>query len=225
MDYPKLFEALNEMMPQGKIDAFQKVMQYRTQYATVVLENIYQPHNASAVMRSCDCFGIQDLYVIENDFEYTINPKVAMGATKWLNLHRFNKKENNTSDCLNALKQKGYRLVATSPHQTAQTLHDFDVTKGRFALLFGSEKPGLSNEAMKMADEFLYIPMYGFTESFNISVSAALCLQELSDKIRKEIPDFQLSEEVRNKTLLKWYKRSFHHGDKVIEETINRLKI
>lgn len=223
MDYEKLFAVLNEMMPAGKIEAFDHVMQYRTRYATVVLENIYQPHNASAVMRSCDCFGVQDLHVIENNYEYTINPKVAMGATKWLDLHRYNQNENNTPDCLNQLKKNGYRLVATSPHQKAQTLHEFDVTKGKFALMFGSEKPGLSNEAMEMADEYLYIPMYGFTESFNISVSAALCLQELTGKIRAEVPDFKLTEDERNKTLLKWYRRSLYHGDKVIEETKNRL--
>lgn len=223
MDYQKLFAALEEMAPEGRIERFNHVLNNRTRYATVVLENIFQPHNASAVMRSCDCFGIQDIHVIENDNEYTLNPQVAMGATKWIDLHRYNEQENNTRPALEQLKANGYRLVATSPHKKANKLSEFDVTRGKFALLFGSERPGLSETAFEMADEFLYVPMYGFTESFNISVSAALCLQQLNEKIRNEVPNWGLSQKEKNEILLDWHKKSLPHGEEVVKETISRL--
>jgi len=183
-----------------------RVLQDRTRYITVALENIYQPHNASAVLRSCDCFGVHDVYIIENTYEYELNPHVSLGVAQWLKLHRYNALENNTTDCITKLKNQGYRIVATTPDEKAVSIHDFDVNKGKFALLFGTEKFGLTPEACSMADEFIRIPMYGFTESFNISVSVSLCLFHFTERIRVENANWRLSNEEQIDIYLDWYR-------------------
>lgn len=190
-----------------------RVLSDRTRYITVVLENIYQPHNASAVLRSCDCFGIQDVHIIENSYGYELNPHVSLGAAQWLNLHRHNVLDNNTKECIEGLKNEGYRIVATTPDPKAVSIHDFKVANGKFALLFGTEKFGLTAEAMGLADEFVRIPMYGFTESFNISVSASLCLFHFTERIRAENADWRLSEEEQTDIYLQWYRNTITNSE------------
>lgn len=187
---------------------FDKIVDQRTRYATLVIEDLYQPHNISAVLRSCDCFGVQDVHVIENRNEYVENPEIAMGASKWLDVHRYSKREDNTVKTLRELKSEGYRIVATTPHTDDVVLNDFDVTKGKFALVFGNEKEGITDNVRAEADEFMRIPMYGFTESFNISVSAALCLQYIAESLRKEGVDWPLAEKERDELVLAWLRKS-----------------
>ncbi len=220
----KAIHFLEEFISERRVDLIDTNINNRTRYITVVLENIFQPQNASAVIRSCDCFGIQDLHVIENTNEYRLNPDVVMGASKWVDLYRYNKTENNTLATINSLKQKGYRIVATTPHTNDILLPDFDVKKGKAALFFGTELTGLSDIVMDNADEFVKIPMYGFTESFNISVSAALVLSSLSTKIRQENVTWQLSEIEKAELKLEWLKKSIKRGDKLLEEQLRRWK-
>lgn len=182
------------------------VLANRTRYITVALENIYQPHNASAVLRSCDCFGVQDIHIIENSYKYVVNPQVAVGSTQWITMHRYNELENNTRQCINALRRDGYRVVATVPGVDSVSIHDFDVSNGKFALLFGTEKEGLTPEAIAMADEKVSIPMYGFTESFNISVSVALCLFHFTQVIRNQKIEWQLTDDEALEIQLQWFR-------------------
>jgi tRNA (guanosine-2'-O-)-methyltransferase len=191
------------------------VLSERTRYITVALENIYQPHNASAVLRSCDCFGIQDVHIIENSYQYELNPHVSLGAAQWLNLHRYDKLENNTPECIAKLKNDGYRIVATTPDAKAIDIHDFDVSKGKFALFFGTEKFGLTPEACEMADEFIRIPMYGFTESFNISVSVSLCLFHFTSEIRSVETDWRLTEEEKLEIYLQWFRNTTTNSEMI----------
>ena len=165
---------------------FEELIQKHTKYLSVVLENIYQPLNASAVLRSCDCFGIQDIYVIQNYNEFKPDREVAMGASNWLTINSYDKNENNTLECIQSLKNMGYRIVATSPCNSQTDLINFDLSKGKIALFFGAEIEGLSDLVLESADEHLHIPMYGFTKSFNLSVSAAICLYEMRMKMEKE---------------------------------------
>ncbi len=215
---------LEEFISERRVGLIDTNINNRTRYITVVLENIFQPQNASAVIRSCDCFGIQDLHVIENTNEYRLNPDVVMGASKWVDLYRYNQTENNTLTAINRLKEKGYRIVATTPHTNDILLPDFDVKKGKAALFFGTELTGLSDIVMDNADEFVKIPMYGFTESFNISVSAALVLNSLSTKIRQENVAWHLSEIEKAELKLEWLKKSIKRGDKLLEEQLKRWK-
>jgi tRNA (guanosine-2'-O-)-methyltransferase len=192
-----------------------KVLNDRTRYITVALENIYQPHNASAVLRSCDCFGIQDVHIIENSYGYELNPHVSLGAVQWLTLQRHNTLDNNTAECIESLKKDGYRIVATTPDPKAVAIHDFDVTKGKFALLFGTEKFGLTPEAFEMADEYIRIPMYGFTESFNISVSVSLCLFHFTERIRVEKADWHLSRDEQTDIYLEWFRNTVTNSEMI----------
>lgn len=219
-----LLEYLTQFTAEGKIELFEKLIKNRTKHITVVLEDIFQPHNASAVMRSCDCFGVQDVHVIENQHEYLLDPDVTLGSTKWLNLMQYNQKENNTLDCINSLKKQGYKIVATTPHEKGKSLYDIDVNE-KMALVFGTEQFGVSDTIMEHADEYLTIPMYGFTESFNISVSAAICLYELTKKLHQSDIDWQLSEKDKYDTTLQWVKNCVKLSDSLEKEFNKNLKI
>lgn len=220
----QLCEFFRSIKLEKRNDLMDRVLADRTRYISVALENIYQPHNASAVLRSCDCFGIQDVHIIENSYEYELNPHVSLGASQWLNLKRYNSLENNTAECIESLKREGYRIVATSPDSKAVTIHDFDVSKGKFALLFGTEKFGLTPEACSMADELIRIPMYGFTESFNISVSVSLCLFHFTERIRTEKINWQLSREDQLDISLQWFRNTTTNSEAIERKFFNDFK-
>lgn len=197
---------------------FDRNVENRTRYISVVLEDIFQSQNASAVMRSCDCFGIQDLHVIENFNEFHLNPDVVMGSSKWVDLYQYNQKEQNTITAISKLKKQGYRIIATSPHRNDILLPDFDLSKGKAAFFFGTELTGLSDVVMDHADEFVKIPMYGFTESFNISVSAALVLSHLTTALRRSDVSWQLSESEKLDLKLNWLQKSVRSGSALLRE-------
>ncbi len=209
----ELIEHLRPLVTEDRWNRFNMILTERTQYITIVLENIYQPLNASAVLRSAECFGIQDVHVIENYNEFSPDREVAMGSSKWLNIKRYNEEKNNTLQCIKELKKEGYRIVATTPHKNNCNLNDFQLTKGKTALLFGTELEGLTNVALKEADEFLKIPMYGFTKSFNLSVAAAICMQHLTHKLRQGNINWRLSELVKDQTLLNWLRYSIERSE------------
>ncbi len=216
-----LITHLSNFTTPHRFDLFTKIVRDRTKYITVVLEDIFQPHNASAVLRSCDCFGVQDVHIIENKNEYTINPDIALGASKWLDLHKYNELENNTLSTIQQLKKDGYRIVATTPHTNDVALENFDLTKGKVALFFGSEQPGLSSIVMENADEFMKIPMYGFTESFNISVSAAIIMQHLTLMLRQSTIDWKLSDAEQDQLILNWLRNTIKSSEQ-IERKFNK---
>lgn len=207
-----------------KQNLFQEVLNQRTNHVRVVLEDIFQPQNASAVIRSCDVFGVQNLHVIENSNEYTLNPKVVMGASKWVNLHKHNKEENNTLSCINELKSQGYKVYATTPHINDSLVSEMPLNE-KFALMFGTELTGLSEEAMKHADGYVKIPMYGFTESLNISVCAAISLYEISKRLKESNINWQMTEEEKVNQMLIWAKKVVKNSDKIIEEYLRKSYI
>jgi tRNA (guanosine-2'-O-)-methyltransferase len=159
-------------------------------------------------MRSCEVFGIQDLHVIEQRFGKRIDAEIALGAQKWVDVHR----HQSNQLCMDHLKENGYQIIATTPHDSSCLLSDFDITK-KSALFFGTEKLGLSAEVLQQADGFLKIPMVGFTESLNISVSAAIIMQYLTDKLRKSNVNWQLNEEQIIKKRLDWARKSIKDID------------
>ena len=215
-----LYIYLSDFISDNKRNKFDEFIQNRTRHLTVVLENIYQSQNASAVLRTCDCFGVQDIHIIENEHKYEINPDVALGSTKWLNLNYYNEKEHNTLDAIQSLKGKGYKIIATTPHKNDLLLEDLPIDN-KFALLFGTEKDGLSDVAINNADSFVKIPMYGFTESFNISVSAALSIFYLTEKLRKSTINWNLSEEEALDIKITWASNVLKDSERV---KINYLK-
>lgn len=180
-----------------------EIIQNRTRHITVLLEDIFQQHNASAVVRSAECFGVQDLHIIQDRFNFSVNTGVAMGSSKWISMYRY----GNTPDAFKALKEQGYRIVATTPHARASNLEDLPIDK-KFAFVFGTENVGLSAYAMEHADEYVKIPMYGFTESFNVSVSAALSLYHTTTAMRNSSIDWKLSGEDELDVRLFWLRKS-----------------
>ncbi|MCF6242227.1 MAG: RNA methyltransferase [Bacteroidales bacterium] len=219
----ELIKHLAKLITEERWQLMNKIIADRTRYITVVLEDIFQAHNASAVLRTCDCFGVQDVHIIENRNQYTVNPDVALGASKWLDLKKYSEQEENTTTCINHLKEKGYRIVATTPHTDDVNLEEFDLPKGKVALMFGSEQPGLTETALNNADEFLKIPMFGFTESFNISVSASIILHHLRWKLNQSEIKWQLSASEKDEILLNWLRQSIKRSDVVEREFLKRL--
>ncbi len=213
----ELLNFLESFISGNKKNLFNRIIEYRTRYITVVLEDIYQPHNASAVLRTCDCFGVQDVHIIENRNIYEVNPDVALGSSKWLTLEKYNTANNNTLDTINKLKSKGYKIIATTPHKNDTPLCQLDLSK-KTALLFGTELKGLSDIALENADAFVKIPMVGFTESFNISVSAAIILHQLTEKLRASDYNWQLTDKEKLDTRLDWVKNVLKNSDLVEEE-------
>ncbi|WP_027421517.1 TrmH family RNA methyltransferase [Crocinitomix catalasitica] len=210
-----LLEKFYEHISENKKTLFDSIIQQRTRHVTVALENIFQPHNASAVLRSCDCFGVQDVHVIENTNEYVPNREIDMGSSKWLNIQHYSETENNTLECINKLKAKGYKIVATTPHENDSFIDELPVDQP-VALLFGTEATGLSQLALDNADAFVKLPMYGFTESYNISVSVALALFNITERMRKtENLNWQLSDEESVDIRLEWAKKVVKHSEKV----------
>lgn len=212
-----LTQYLEGFVSERRRGRLKEVLEERTNHVTVVLEDVYQSHNFSAVLRSADIFGIQSINFIENRNKYKISEDVSMGSTQWLTLNRYQKHENNTKACLSELKAKGYKIVATSLHKNSVSLSELDVTQP-IALVFGTELTGITKDVEDMADEFVKLPMYGFTESFNISVCAALCMYELSTKIRKEVPNYHLSDLEKEDIYIEWLKASVKKHDLIIKE-------
>lgn len=206
---------LSGCVTEKRFSLFKKVLNERTRYITVLLEDIYQSQNASAVLRTCDCTGIQDVHIVEERNEYEINPDVALGANQWLSLHYYNNKENNIYSGVEALKKQGYRIVATSPHAGGTSPETFDLAKGKAALMFGTELDGLTDRALELADEYIQIPMAGFTESFNISVSAALILYSLRKRLEASDLNWRLEEEERLELLLNWLRTSVKMSEQI----------
>lgn len=201
-NYP-LLEYLEGFITENRKDGFLRVLKNRTKHFTIAMEDVFQLHNTSAVMRSCEVFGIQELNVVEQKFGKSIDKEIAMGAEKWVDINRF----SSIQDCITNLKGKGYQIIATTPHNDSCLLHEFDITKPS-ALFFGTERDGLSEEVMQQADGFLKIPMVGYTESLNISVSAAIIIQDLTNRLRQSNIHWQLTDEEVLEKRLDWTRKS-----------------
>jgi tRNA (guanosine-2'-O-)-methyltransferase len=216
MDKHKLISYLTEFISPRRKERFDQVMKHRMNHLQIVVEDLYQAHNASAVLRSCDCFGVQYVHFIENKNTMKVNNEIALGAESWVSIQRYNSEENNTRSCLQKLKNEGFRIVATTPHTKDVTIDKIPVDK-KIALVFGTEIDGITKDVEEMADEFVKIPMYGFTESFNISVSAALCMYELTTRIRQTVKNYHLSEEERTEIYLDWLMNSIEKSDSIVK--------
>lgn len=219
----KLHNFLFSLITEERKASFDRVINLRTKHISIVLENIYQSHNASAVLRSCDLTGIQDIHILENKNEYNVNPEVAMGSAKWLNLYKYNEEKDNTLKAIKALKNKGYKIVATTPHKGSYSPETLPLDN-KLALFFGTELTGLSDIAIEHADEFLKIPQFGFTESYNISVSVAISLYTLMNRLHNANINWHLSEEEKLDISLDWARGSLRRADIIEEQFLKRMK-
>lgn len=216
LDYLKYLE---EFLTDNRKERFLNVLENRTNHFTIAVEDIFQFHNTSAVMRSCEVFGIQEINIVEQRFGKNIDKEIAMGAQKWVDINKF----DTISHCMDTLKSKGYQIIATTPHNDSCLLHEFDITQ-KSALFFGTEKEGLSQEVMEQADGFLKIPMVGFTESLNISVSAAIIIQDITTRLRQSNVDWKLSEEEILVKRLAWAKNTIKDIKRIEERYYSNNK-
>jgi tRNA (guanosine-2'-O-)-methyltransferase len=210
-----LIEHLSACVTENRLALFKKVMADRTRYITVLLEDLYQSHNASAVLRTCECNGIQDIHIVEKNNDYEINSDIALGSDQWLSIHSYNKGTKNISQAIGSLKRKGYRIVATSPHKDGMSPETFDIERGKVALMFGTELQGLSEQALELADEFIQIPMVGFTESYNISVSAAIIIYTLRKRLEVSNLDWKIGNSEQHELLLNWLRTTIRMSKQI----------
>ena len=217
----ELIKHLSQYVSSKRKDKIDKVLKERTDYVSLVLEDINKPHNASATIRTCECLGVQNIHIIENpenESPFFASNWVTQGASKWVNLHRYKKKtQNNTKACIDLLKKEGYMIIATSPDADSLSLDQIPMGK-KLAFLFGNEEKGLSNYAFNEADACLRLPMYGFTQSYNISVSVAITFSHVIERLRTSKIKWKLSEKEKRDLKLLWYKKSIRAG-KLIEKS------
>jgi tRNA (guanosine-2'-O-)-methyltransferase len=207
-----LLAYLEGYLTEERKQRFLEVLQYRTKHITIAIEDVYQMHNTSAIIRSCDVFGVQEVHVVEDRFAKRLDKNIAMGAEKWVDVRRY----HNTKDCITNLKQQGYQIIATTPHNDSTLLPEF-YPEQKSAIFFGTEKEGLSDVVMHQADGFLKIPMVGFSESLNVSVAAAIIIQDLAHKVRASEVDWQLTEaEILDKRM-DWTQKSIQHVKGIIK--------
>lgn len=220
----KLLQALYQIITPEKIEKFERIAAERTRHVTVAVENLFQEHNASAVMRTCDCFGIQDLHIIEQTNKFSVNRDIALGAGQWVNHYHYTDTLYPTTKCITELKEKGYKIAATTPHTDAYTINDVPIDEP-IAFLFGTEQTGLSEKALDLSDYYVKIPMVGFTESFNISVSAALTINTIRTRLENQNElDWKLNKAEQTALKIEWCKRILKNPDAVIKDMRRRIQ-
>lgn len=200
-----LLAYLADYVTDHKKELFEDILSQRTRHLTIVLEDLFKAHNGSAVMRTAEGLGLQDIHVVEQRNVYDYNPYVLRGAGKWLTLRKYNETEENMKVCFTHLKKEGYQILATSPHAYAKDYREFEITQ-KTAVVFGAEETGISEYVRGNADGFVKIPMRGFTESFNISVSAAIILEDFNRKIRHN-DSINLTPVEKFSLKLEWYQK------------------
>ena len=206
-------EYLSSFLLESRIETLTRALDMRTDYITVMTENMFHAQNASAIVRHCEAFGVQNIHTVEELCPFLPTLNIALGTDKWIDINH----HATTAEAIAALRNEGYRIIATTPHHKSCTPETFDVTKGKFALVFGTEKTGVSKEVMAEADEFLQIPMCGMVDSLNVSASAAILIYMLSQRMRLECDNWRLSDERRTRTLYEWYRYAVRDSEALLE--------
>ncbi|MEP1032398.1 RNA methyltransferase [Ekhidna sp.] len=213
MDAKAIIDTLEEFVSDNKLAHIERVLNRRTRHITLIFEDIDKPHNVSAVLRTAECMGIQDLHFIKNKNEYSVNTAITQGAAKWVTMHHYSRSNDNVADCFESLKKDGYKVYATSLNETSRSISDLDPNQ-KTAIVFGTEADGITEEAGEKADGFVHIPMSGFTESFNLSVSAAICLTVLKSMLG-EWPSLSAQEKLNLRA--EWYRKIVREADLILK--------
>lgn len=225
MNNELIINYLKEFVLSNRYQLFKNKIEERTKYASVLIENVYQSHNASAIIRTCEALGFQDLYIFERKNTFSPNDEISLGSNKWINIYKYNEKHHSFCQLIKDLKQKNYRIVATSPEPKSKSIYDFNLEKGKCIFLFGTELSGLTEEAISLADEYVKIPIYGFTESFNVSVSVGIIMNYVSHELRKSNIAYQLTKEEKEEILIKWLISSIPSGNKILDRFLQQYKL
>lgn len=208
-------EVLRPLVTEARLAKLQRVAASRTRHISVVLENVYQSRNASAVMRSADGLGLLDVHLIENENAWSRNKGVAKGASQWLNLHRYLSAPDPRLACVEALKAKGIQVVVTSPHAQGHTPENLPLDRP-VALVMGTEFSGASDFMMDHADAYVEIPMHGFAESFNISVAAAILMHRLRTRLAQSEQSWSLHPDEAAVLNAEWIFKSVRNAQGIL---------
>ena len=212
--YDQRTEYMSSFLTEERVEVLRRTLAERTRYMTILTENTFHPQNASALVRHCEAFGLQDLHTVESLCKFNPNVNIVRGTDKWVDITR----HDSTAEAISSLKAAGYRLVATTPHRESCTPETFDVAKGPFCLIFGTEHAGVSDEIIASADEYLRIPMCGMVESLNVSASAAILIYMLSQRMRLTPSiDWRLTEEESREMLFRWVMSSVKDSQRILE--------
>jgi tRNA (guanosine-2'-O-)-methyltransferase len=221
---PELLTYLQQFLLEERIQRFEQVLNLRTKHITVALENVSDLQNINAAIRSAEGFGLQELHIINNGTKFKPAKKIVQGSHRWVTIHQHKEEANNTLSCIRHLREKGYKIVATTPHEKVHTIRKLDITQPT-ALFFGQENEGITDLLKQEADEFVMIPMMGFTESFNISVAVAIMLFELTSRLREnEKINWQLTDEEKYRLRSLWTMKNIYKHDLVIKRFYSEMQ-
>lgn len=212
---------MTQFITEERKEVLNRTVESRTHYMRILTENMFHPQNASAIMRHCEAFGIQQIHTVEDRCKFDPSVNIVRGTEKWVDVEH----HDTTAEALAALKAEGYRIVATTPHRCSATPESFDVTKGKFVLVFGTEHAGISDEVIAAADDFLMIPMCGMVESLNVSASAAILIYMLSERIRQQVEGWQLSDYDKLKLLTRWTMSSVRDFEGILRRAERNGKL
>ena len=213
--YRERIALLSGFMLPARYDVLRRTVAMRTRYMTILAENTFHPQNAAALIRHCEAFGLQQMHTVETFCRFNPSAAIVRGTDRWVDIRR----HGSTAEALAALRAEGYRIVATTPHREDTTPESFDVGRGRFALVFGTEHAGISEEVLASADEFLRIPMCGMVESLNVSASAAILIYMLSERMRRQVEGWNMTAAEQAATLYGWMCRSVKDSEKILKRT------
>ena len=217
--YDERMAYMSQFLTEERVEVLRRTLASRTRYMTILTENTFHPQNASALVRHCEAVGLQDLHTVETRCKFNPNVNIVRGTDKWVDITR----HESTEEAISSLKGAGYRLVATTPHRESCTPETFDVAKGPFCLVFGTEHAGVSDEIIEAADEYLRIPMCGMVESLNVSASAAILIYMLSQRMRLTPSiDWALKEEDAREMLFRWVMSSVKDSERILERQFGK---
>ena len=205
---------LMQFLTESRREKFLQVVAQRTTYLVPVVECLIDEQNVNAVIRSSENFGLQRICVIETDAKMKAARSISKGSHHWLDIEKY--KRDRAADCIARLKQEGYKIFAASPHEGGFTPSNIPLDK-KLAVVFGAEGPGISPQMTSACDGFLQIPMYGFTESYNISVAAAIALYTITEGVKQSAVAWQLTQEEQQKLLWRWTCRTIREAEKLLQ--------
>ena len=202
---------LNDFLTPERLEKISRVVDQRSEFFIPVLENLYDRGNVSAVMRSCEAFGFYKMHIIQENEAFKESKRVTQGAEKWLEINQW----QETRDCLKTLKKAGYKVFTTSLSEEALSFTNLCFDQ-KTAVVLGNEKEGVSEKAKELSDGNVLLPMQGFTQSFNISVAAALC------SFAAKMKDPKVIDETEKKRLKALYVlKTLNWSDKALKESLS----
>lgn len=211
------FHYIKQFLTEERLQKIEHFSAESSDFVLPVMEDIFQFRNAAAIVRSVEACGFHKIVAMESENVFNPNLRVTKGAENWVEVEKL----PHHLDSLQKIKNRGYKILAVSPEKNATMLPDYDL-KEPVALVFGTEKEGVTEEILNFADETLAIPMYGFTKSFNVSVAAAICMYELKQKLIKSNIDYKLSGEKLWEIKIRWAKNSIPSGDMILEKYLRK---